>query len=617
MRKLFFTASLAAIAASSVPATAQDVASQNETTLAPIVVVTPLRRESALAGTTASVTVIDRATIEKSAASDIVSLLKSYPGVAFTGYGGLGSSTDLQLRGMSGKQTLILVNGVRTAAATLGQSTLANIPLDAIERVEIVRGPRSAAYGADAVGGVINIITQQGGPCPEGKSVCGSLSSGVSNPWGGFVSGDVRGEKNGFSFALGGSIMGTRGYNFTLPSNSSYEADDDGFRRGSVNFSLAKVFDWGRLYSEGLVSKGRNQYDDPWGSNESDMVTLTGKAGVRLNHSQDWFSTVEISQGFDEADNFREVVHDGYYVTRRTGVFAKTEMMFDAAGTENTVAFGGELYRENVDSISTWGSYEGARNLASVFGQYSMERGPLHFDSGIRYDDNQQFGGALTYNVGLAYDLTPDVTLRANHGTGFRAPTFSDLYYPNWSNPNLKPEESNSYEIGATWQAGPETRIDLSIYQNRLNNAIAYVAGIPQNTAKARISGIELSASHAVSERLTVNGGVELRDPRDVINDKYIQERERIKLNAGFSFDVTEAVSLSANALYGAGAYGDVANTRRLDPHVTLDVTALYKVDEKSTLKMAAENLFDEEYSTRDGYRAPGRTVTLSFTRQF
>lgn len=617
MDKLQLATSLITIAASALPAAAQDGTATGETNLSTIVV-TPLRRESALASSTASVTVINRDAIERSAATDITALLKSYPGVAFIGYGGLGSSTELQLRGMSGKQTLVLVNGVRFADATVGGTALANIPLDAIERVEIVRGPRSAAYGADAVGGVINIITRAGGSCEGGRVICGSITAGVTNPWGGFVSGDVRGEKDGFTFAAGASILGTRGYNFTLPGNGSFEPDDDGFRRGSFNFSLAKAFEWGRIYTEGLVSKGRNQYDDPWGSNESDMVNFTGKAGVRVNHADDWFSLVEISQGFSEADNFRKnVAHDGYYITRRSGVFAKTEKAFNAFGAENVVALGGEFYRENVDSLSAWGSYAGARNLASVFGQYSLENGPWHFDSGVRYDDDQQFGGAFTYNVGLAYDVTSELTLRANHGTGFRAPTFSDLYYPNFSNPNLDPEESRSYEVGALWQAGPDTRVELNLYQTRLSNAIASVGGVPYNVARARISGIEFAASHAVTDRLTVNGGVELRDPRNQITDKYIQERERLKINAGFSFDVTEALSLSANTLYGAGAYANAANTKRLGSHVTVDVTALYRLDEKSTIKLAAENLFDEDYSTRDGYAAPGRTVTVSFTRKF
>ena len=150
MRKLLFTTSLVAIAASSVPAMAQDAASQGETTLAPILVVTPLRRESALAGATASVTIIDQETIEKAPTNDVAQLLKSYAGVSVNAYGGLGSSSGVQLRGMSSTQTLILVNGVRTASATLGSSTLANIPLESIERIEIVKGPRSAAYGADA-----------------------------------------------------------------------------------------------------------------------------------------------------------------------------------------------------------------------------------------------------------------------------------------------------------------------------------------------------------------------------------------------------------------------------------------------------------------------------------
>ena len=623
MRKLLFTTSLVAIAASSVPATAQDAASQSETTLAPIIVVTPLRRESALAGATASVTVIDQETIEKAPTNDVAQLLKSYAGVSVNAYGGLGSSSGVQLRGMSSTQTLILVNGVRTASATLGSSTLANIPLESIERIEIVKGPRSAAYGADAIGGVINIITKQGGSCPQGKAICGSITAGVSHPWGGFTAVDVHGQKDDVTFAVGANLLGTRGYDFTL---NGLEPDDDGFLRGAMNFALAKKFDWGKIYADGLFSRGRSQFDASWGGNETDSTVFAGKAGVRVDHGDDWTTTVEASQGFDKAENFRDrTAGTEDYITRRTGILARTEKNLEAGGFDHTFLLGGEYYHESITTNA--GAYaETSRDLSAIFGQYSLERDAWHFDSGVRYDYNEQFGDALTYNLGAAYDVNPDLTLRASWGTGFRAPSFNDLYYPFSGNPNLDPERSRTAEVGFTWAPGVDTRFEVSLYRTWLKDGIAWApdpadpSGFtwrPYNITNARVSGLEITGSHALNDQLTLNGGIDWRDPRDEQTGKYIAHRERFKANAGFTFAANDALSFGVNALYGAGAYSDAANTTRLASYITLDVTAAYKLDEQSSFKLAAENLLDKEYSTQAGYRAPGRTVTLSFTRQF
>ncbi|PZU21534.1 MAG: TonB-dependent receptor [Shinella sp.] len=624
MRKLFFTASLAAIAASSVPATAQDVASQNETTLAPIVVVTPLRRESALAGTTASVTVIDRETIEKAPTLDLAQFLNSYAGVSVRSNGGFDHSTGVFIRGMSSSRTLVLVNGVRTASATAGSSAWSNFPLESIERIEIVRGPHSAAWGADAIGGVINIITKQGGGCQNGKAVCGSITAGVSHPWGGFTSVDVRGEKDDVSFAFGGNLIGTRGYNITTdPTSWAYEPDDDGFLRGAMNFALARKFDWGKIYTDGLFSRGKGQFDS--GSDyRNDAASFAGKVGVRIDHADDWSTTVEVSQGYDWYKSFDEnfTGSTSTFATYRTGVLAKTEKSLQTGNFSHVFLLGGEFYHESVEtSPTTYAVTE--RDLSAIFGQYSLENGPWHFDSGIRYDYNEQFGDAVTYNLGSAYDVDPDLTLRTSWGTGFRAPTFNDLYYPYsggyQGNPDLTPERSRTFEVGLTWQATPDTKVDVAVYRTWLKDAITWSGRtVPVNVDQARVSGVEITASHALSDRFSVNGSIDIKDPRDDTTGGYLVGTDRFKATLGFDFAVTEQFDLGVKGLYGGGTYDTVgADVARLADYVTFDVTAAYKLDKQSSFRFAAENLLDKDYSTANGYRAPGRTVTLSFTRQF
>jgi vitamin B12 transporter len=625
MNRLILSASVLVLAAGGAAhAQALDDADSGATLLETIVVTTPLRRETPLVRSTSSVTVVDEEEIARSAAPDLPSLLKRYTGVSVTTYGGQGSTSNVQLRGMSSTQTLVLVNGVRTASATSGTSTLFAIPLSAIERIEIAKGPHSAQYGADAMGGVINIITKQGGSCGDGRDFCGSMTTGVTHPWGAHLSADVRGHTGGLDYAVGGSLLGTRGYNFTYPTAWGYEPDDDGFMQGSLNFSVGRDFDWGRIYADGLFSRSRSQYDaNSFEYNEVDSTTFAGKIGARIDHAHDWNTKVELSSGIDLSENFRDgLPGSDQFDTVRYGVFASTEKTFETDAATHTLLGGVEAYRESIDvSVDSFGPVifpVTSRTLAAGFAQYSAELGALTFDSGIRHDYNEQFGSATTYNLGASYEIVPDLVARASYGTGFRAPTFNDLYYPGFSNPNLRPEKSQTYEVGLTWSPTVDTTIDLAVYQSNLRDLITLDSTFtPMNIGRARIRGFEASVAHAFDARWSVKASIDVREPINLDTGLYIPNRDRFKAAAEVTFAATEKLDVTAKVLYGSSRHSNAANTARLPDYVTVDVSADYRFDDQSSLKFAVENLFDEEYSTQTDYRAPGRTINLSFTRLF
>lgn len=607
------------VLASTTHSDAQDPAG-NATMLERIVITTPLRRETTLARSTSSVTVIDRQSIESSAAPDLPSLLKSYTGVSIVSYGGQGASANLYLRGMSASQTLVLINGVRASSVTTGTASLGNIPLDSIERIEIAKGAHSAQYGSDAMGGVVNIITKQGGSCADGRNSCGSVTAGVSHPWGGTLSGNVRGRSaSGVDYSFGGSVIGTRGYDFTLPTAFGHEPDDDGFLLGSMNASLSKQFDWGRIYGDALVARSRGQYDASFPlANEVDTTSFAGKLGTEIRHSEDWSSTVELSSSVDRSRNFRDgIAGNDRFNSSRYSLFASTAKNFDTGTISHVLTGGAEVYREQVDSTVDFDVT--ARTLAAVFSQYSLSYEALTVDSGIRYDHNGQFGGATTYNVGASYAILPDLTLRSSYATGFRAPSFNELYYPNYSNPNLKPEKSRSYEVGLNWQATTDTNLDVAFYQTWLTDAIASnpPTYLPFNVAKARITGFEAALAHRFNTGWSGKVTLDIREPLNQDNGKFIPYRDRLKAMAEVTYSPTERLDLTTRMLYGAARYADTANTVKLPDYVTVDFTALYALDAASQVKFAVENLFDADYSTVTDYRAPRRTFNLSFTRTF
>lgn len=583
------------------------------------IVVTPLRRATSLQRSTSSVMVIDSQEITRSAAPDLQSLLQHYPGISIATNGGQGSSSNLYIRGMSSKQTVVLVNGVRTASATTGATSLANIPLSSIDRIEIAKGAHSSQYGADAMGGVINIITKQGGACGE-RSFCGSVTTGVTHPWGGYASASLRGQsKDGIDYAFGAAVTGTQGYNFKQPRTFGYEPDRDGFLQGSFNFSLAKDFDWGRIYTDGLLSRGRNQYDATAPSfNEAYTTAFNGKIGTRIEHTDDWSSTIELSSGLDHSRNFRKGVSGSdLFETKRYGIFASTEKQFETGSVSHVVTGGVEAYREEVNATTVYA--ETSRDLAAVFGQYSLEYDALRFDGGVRYDHNEQFGDVVTYNAGASYEVLPDLVLRSSFGTGFRAPTFNELYYPGYANPDLQPEKSRSYEVGLNWQATDKTSLDMAFYQTRLRDAIMSTAPsyLPYNVARAKITGFEATLSHRFSERWGVKGSIDLKRPIDEDSDNDLAYRERVKATAEVSYKPVEKLDLTARLLYGGSRFTNAANTNKLNRYVTADFIALYDFDAHSQLKLSIENIFDKDYQTTSGYIAPGRTINIGLTRNF
>lgn len=605
---------------------AQPALNENdEIVLKTITVTTPLRRASALERSTSSVTVIGEKDIDQSAAADLQSLLKIYTGVTMTANGGQGATSGVSLRGFSSSQTLVLVNGVRMGSATSGTPNLSSIPLASVERIEIAKGGHSAQYGADAMGGIINIITKQGGACENGKSYCGSWTTGVTHPWGGFASGNISGTaENGIEYGLGANVLGTQGFDFTT---GLIENDRDGFLQGSVNLSLAKDVEWGRVYIDGLYTRGRNHYDgyNTTVPDSADTHNFSGRFGARIDHSDDWFSTIELTSSLDKAKQFRASVDGDTFKTQRYGVFASTQKAFNTDKTQQIIVAGGEFYREKINGSSVSGkAYDEAhRNLSALFAQYSIDYAGLLVDAGLRYDHNQQYGDKVTYNIGASYEVAQDFVLRSSYATGFRAPTFNDLYYPDTGygggNPDLKPESSQSFEIGMNWQSSQQTSFDLAIYQNNIKDQISWVAG-PINIQKARIRGVEATVAHQFNDEWAVKASIDLRDPinrSDKNHGNYLPNRDRFKATGEISYRPDEKLDLTARVLYGASRYTKEDNIEKLGSYITADFVALYAFDQQSKIKLSVENVFDKQYQTKDGYRMPGRTMSLGFTRSF
>jgi vitamin B12 transporter len=262
--------------------------------------------------------------------------------------------------------------------------------------------------------------------------------------------------------------------------------------------------------------------------------------------------------------------------------------------------------------------------LAALFTQYSFEYGALNLDAGLRYDYNEQFGDATTYNLGVSYAVLPELTVRAAYGTGFRAPSFNDLYFQQSfgiGNPNLRPEWSRSYEVGLNWHPTDATNIDMAFYQNWVKDQIAWDTTLwpmqPFNLDRVSTTGFEAAVNHRFNDRLTLRASVDVRKPINDMTDLYVVRQDLLKTSAEIEFQATEKLFLKAGVFYVGKRYANVSNTQKLPSYTTIDFTGVYKLDEQSELKLSVENLFDERYERIPNYYSMGRTVNLSFSRTF
>ncbi|WP_292054425.1 MULTISPECIES: TonB-dependent receptor [unclassified Martelella] len=639
MREFIAAGMAVAVLASAGEGLAQDAGAT--TVLEPIYVTTPLRRPSTIVQSTSTVTVVTEEDIERSAAVDLPSLLRSYPGVNVTTNGGMGANAGITLRGTNTGQTLVLVDGMRVASATGGSTAIANIPLASIARVEIVEGAHSAQWGADAIGGVVNIITKDGNFCENGASICSSVETGVTWPWGGFGTLATRGVTgSGVDFNVGLSVIGTEGYDFTTPSNMVHEPGRDGFLQGSFNYSIGKDFAWGRVYSQGFYARSNPHFDSApyadwmtgdmvYGANQSIQTNAAFKLGAEFDHADDWSSVFELYSAFDYQKNFRDdhPEADTHYDTNRFGISGSTTKEVLAGDALNIFTLGFDAYRETVDSSVDY--TETGRNVGAFYGQYGLELDALTVNAGLRYDADEQFGGALTYNVGLGYELVEGLTARASFSTGFNAPTFNDLY---WAfdgsyvgNPYLDPETSKNWEAGLNWDSGAGSVVDVVYYENYIDDMIVFVSdpityiGTMENIEKAKVSGVRATYSQMLlDDRLGLDFGLEYRLPKNETDDEYIANQNRLKLTAAASWQATERLNLNAGIEYVGSRWTNESNFNpQLGDYTVVDISANYAVDDLSNVKFAVENLFDEDYQTIPGYNAPGTTVTLSYRRTF
>jgi len=549
----------------------------------------------------ASVTVVDEEEIRSKAPADFSDLLRGQPGISVTGNGSFGKTTSVYTRGVQNAGTVFLVDGVKLHSATGGGAPWQYFPTELIERVEIVRGPRSSLYGADAMGGVVQAFTldpQQGQQ--------GWVEVGAGNF-------DTQKASAGASGSVGNTRFSLSGLHKESDGAAIVEnGEDKGFRNTAGLGRVVHTLDNGGEASIMLLqSEGNTEYE---GGNLDYMIRTIG-LGLMTPLSESWKMGVQFAESRDESESFTSF-GDSTYNTRLREARWENTFSFDV----HELVVGTELQQDEVSSSQNYA--ETSRANTALFSQLRLNFGPVDAQLSLRGDDNEAYGANETGGLALGYSFDRSHRVRASYGTAFRAPTFNDLYWPlsfNYQgNPDLKPEESESYELGAS---GNYQRWfwDLALYQMDVDNLIGagQIGGVDTrvNVDEARIRGAEFGGGY---EHNGWRAGVALTymDPEDRDTNKQLARRTRQSARV----DLDKAVN---NFTFGGSVvaeghrYDDAANTDRLAGFGTFDLRAGWNFAPNWSGRLTLANVLDKEYSTAryfDGrkYIAAGRTGMLS-----
>jgi len=592
------------------PASWAQSSTQAPVAVSTTIVVTGARFAQAAADSPLDLRVISRTQIERAGVSSLPELLQRLGGVEVTATGGAGQPGGLFLRGSNTSHVLLLVDGVRINSATSGTNAFEHLSLDQIERVEVLLGPASGLYGADAIGGVVQVFTR--------RSDGASARVGVGSERTRTASASVGVGGEGPTRA--GLSVGWRASESASATNEgnvfSYNADADPYR----NLSLSGWLEHQPGADHHMVlrasqSQARTHFDAGPGVDDLNRQRLTSlSAEGHTRHSARWTSLLRVARGTDDIQTVGSF--PGGFRTDQDQITWQHDV--DVAGGRS--ALGLEWRQEQVDSDTAFTATR--RRVTSLFGGWAGALAPDHqVQLALRHDRNSQFGGRSTGNLGWAYALAPSWRVTAAAGTAFKAPSFNDLYYPlqfGYSgNPDLKPERSRSVEAGLRYAAGA-WQSSVTAFDNRINDLIVINDSFitVDNVARARIRGLTLQARWAAGP-WAARAEATLQTPRNADTGTRLIRRARQFGSAGLDWTAGDwrlgAEWTAVGARFDDGANSDAA---RLGGYALFNLSAAWRPSAGWELAARLDNAADRAYTQVRGYDTPGRRLFVSLAWQ-
>jgi vitamin B12 transporter len=565
------------------------------------VVITATRTATRVNEVIADITVIDRVAIEQAGSATLPELLARQPGIYVVDTGGHGKPASLFMRGASSTHVLLLVDGMPLGSATTGQPTLHNLPLAQIDRIEILRGPASSLYGSDAIGGVIQVFTTRGEGPPQLNAFVGLGTRGTREAQSG-----VSGSGGALSYNLSASHYTTYGFDvaadpqrFNTVNWSLPNPDTDGYRNTAISGRL--VFDISpghQLAVSVLETRSRNHYDSSGPTADDFSNDKNRVIGVSLQNrlTANWSSTLRLSSSEDRAEIFG---FERYlFGTRQNQWLWQNDVLLPVGRL--MVAL--ENAEQKVSGTTNYTVSK--RTIDSVVVGYQGSLGNHSWQASMRNDDNSQFGAHTTGSLGYGYRVSPEWQLRASMGTAFKAPSFNQLYYPDFGNTALKPEKARNREIGVHWQMG-EQHASVTIFDNHISDLIdGYPIG---NVGKAHITGTSFGYGF-VRDAWQFDSHVDIMKPIDEATGNRLQRRPANMLKLAVTYAPGDWKVGGETSAIGQ-RFDTPSEGRPMSGYAVVNLFASKPLSKDWTLEGRINNLFDRVYENAWSYAVPGREL--------
>jgi len=573
------------------------------------VIVTATRLSEPAEESTSDITVLTREDIEKMNVQLLPDVLRTVPELNVVQNGSTGTVATVLLRGGNSTHTLILIDGIRVNSTTTGSFDFSGISPDDIERIEIVKGPQSTIYGSEAMAGVINILTKKGGGKIRGDISLEAGSFGSYAP-----SATISGGENTMRYRLTAGHLSTDGI-----SAAKSGQERDGYRNSfisgkfgiqpsdAVEFEITGRYSYDRTELDGFDFLSMLPSDDDNFVQRRNSFLLSGKGRVLLLPVLEevlTLSTTRESLKFKDPDT----EFNNYRIDTRMNTIDWQNNFYCSEGY--IVTAGVEFRNETGENIGNFD--ESLTNKALYLNNaIRLFNRDLILNAGVRYDDHETSGSKTTYRIGALYSYKPfAVRIRSSYGTGFRAPTLNELFFPFYGNLHLKPEESTSWEIGAEKDVIPgKVTVSLTYFNQNYKNLIQTdpLTWSAANIAEAEIKGVETNASASVTENISIKAGYTYLDTEDKATGQVLTRRPKDKITVSSQFS-TDKMNIMLSYLFVGKRY-DSSVERYLPSYSLVGMSGSYKIAKWLTLLGRIENLFDADYEEAGGYNTPGFSV--------
>ncbi len=592
--------------------------------------------------------------ITQAGQTSLVDLLQRQRGVEITnGLGAGGSGASVFLRGTSNAQSIVLIDGVRSDSGFNGGPTWESIPLPLIDHIEIIFGPQSSLYGADAIGGVVQIFTKDGdGPAKVSvSSGYGTYGTSVSDA---SIYGSTEGEQK-IRYSIGISETLSTGFNTVAPNNPfGLTSMKTGYVQNGVTGKLSQEWAKGQVLGFQMMQSRMNSqmpgfntldYSNgpyPLPTSAQQTQNAISQLGTYTLFSRNqitdiWKSSLQASISNNNGQSLQPAT------TYSPAYSPYTNTKQNIYTWQNDISLGSDLLQilgeRRIQSVNTYqynyatdynftvtpSGFSQTRDTNSVAGSYQLKRGDHLANLSLRSDSISGYGPQTTGAISYGYFITKEWRANVNYGTGFRAPTFNDLYYPGYGNPNLLPEKSKNTEAGLHYDVNTY-EAHLVAYTNTVTNLIQFgsngctpsqisqTGGCANNVGVARITGLSVGGAAHLSSFM-LKGSIDQQNPENVTNDTTLTKRARTFGNASVEYNYNKLIAGIGGTF--SGQRQDISGTDTtgnayngvMGGYSLFNLYSSYEFEKNWSVFARWNNFTNKQYQLTYGYNTMGSNI--------